>query len=647
MRVLCALFELTRRTLEHGTDRFLDQNVEQKKRRMRLDSLTDVVKRIIQENGRDYIRDYLVAGLCLITVAGTTAFTAWIMEDVINEAFAKKNADVVWMICAGVLLAFIIRGLASYGQAVILSRIGNNMVARYQTRLMRHLMALNVSFFSSSRSAQIAAQISQNVSGIRDVMNLTITSFARDLLTLVALVGVMVVKDPLLSMIAFVVTPPVLLALRYISKRLRVATRQAIDLNSQVLGAMQETVQGITIVKAFTMEGVIGARTEQIIRSAEERSNRIARLSERTSPLTEAVAGVAISGVIAYASFRSIYGDVLPGAFFSFITALLLAYDPARRLARLQISLERAAVNARMIYEILDLEPAQGDRPDARPLEVKGAEIEFRDVRFNYHEGEMVLNGVSFVAEAGKTTAIVGPSGAGKSTLISLVPRFYDPTSGAVLIDGTNIADVTKQSLRSSLAYVSQQPWLFEGSIGDNIRYGRPDATDEEVHEAARMAQAHDFILAQPQGYDTPLGENGANLSGGQRQRVSIARALVRDAPILLLDEATSSLDNESEAAVQKALDTAMTGRTVLVIAHRLSTIAKADRIIVMQAGEMVESGTHGELTNTEGGLYARLQRLHKEADSAESADDAIEAIEVTPAAKRPRRRAGKTETTS
>jgi subfamily B ATP-binding cassette protein MsbA len=573
-----------------------------------VESLTMVIRRIIRENGRDYVKTYIFAAFCLVLVAASTAFMAWIMEAVINEAFAKKNADVIWLICGSVLAAFIIRGAASYGQAVALAQVGNNLVARYQQRLIDHLMRLGVGYFGETRSAQIAAQISQNVAGIRDVMNLTITSFARDLLTLIALIAVMISKDPVLSLIVFVGAPPILIALRYISKRLRSATRESIDINSRVLSAMQETVQGITIVKAFTMEPQISERTSHLIGSAEERSNRIARLTERTSPLTETVAGLAISGVIAYAAYRSIYGDVLPGAFFSFITALLLAYDPVRRLARLQINLERAVVNARMIYEILDEEPTQGDRSSAVDIEIPRGEIEFRDVGFAYGNGEKVLDGVSFTAEAGKTTAIVGPSGAGKSTLISLVPRFYDPSEGQVLIDGVDIADVTKGSLRHQIAYVSQQAWLFEGTIRDNLRYARPEATDAEIEDAAKLAHAHDFILGQPQGYDTPLGENGANLSGGQRQRISIARALVRNAPILLLDEATSALDNESEAAVQKALESAMADRTVLVIAHRLSTIAKADKIVVMQAGHVVESGSHAELSDTTDGLYARLQ---------------------------------------
>ncbi|WP_029873724.1 ABC transporter ATP-binding protein [Rhizobium leguminosarum] len=575
------------------------------------DTVTGILKRIIAENGRDHLWGYVFAIACLIVVALSTAFTAWIMRAIIDEAFANRRADVVWIICLSIFIAFVLRGFASYGQAVALSKVGNDIVARYQRRLYAHLMTLSVGFFSEARSAHIAAQVSQNVSGIRDVLNLTITSTVRDLLTFVSLLAVMIIQDPLLSLAVFIMAPPLLYALRYVSKRLRSATREAVHLNSHVLGAMQETIQGIAIVKAFTMEEELERKVNKLIKGAESRANRIARLSERTSPLTESFAGFAVASVLAYAAYRSIYFNVPPGAFFSFVTALLLAYDPARRLARLQVQMERAVVNARMIYELLDMEPRQRDLPDARPLTVTQARIEFRNVSFAYGN-ESVLSGVNFVAEGGATTALVGPSGAGKSTVISLIPRFYDPREGEILIDGQDIAHITKKSLRQQLAYVSQQPYLFEGTIGDNIRYGRPEATDAEVEEAARLAYAHDFISAQPQGYETPVGENGVTLSGGQRQRLSIARALVRNAPILLLDEATSALDTESEAAVQKALDEAMSGRTVVVIAHRLSTVVRADKIVVMQQGRVVEEGNHETLAKVSDGLYARLNNLQR-----------------------------------
>ncbi len=583
---------------------------KEKKRHVDSSTVVSVLKRILSENGREHIRGYVFAISCLIIVALSTAFTAWIMEKVVNEAFANRRADMVLLICGSILAAFVLRGFATYGQAVSLQKISNNIVARYQRRLYSHMMTLSVGYFSEARSSHLAAQVSQNIAGIRDVMNLTVTSTARDLLTLVALIGVMVSKDWVLSLIVFAVAPPLLYALRYVSRRLRLATREAVEVNSRVLGAMQETIQGIPVVKAFTMEEELEKKVNRIIDTAEARSNRIARLSERTSPLTETFAGFAISSVLAYAAFRSIYDNVPPGAFFAFVTALLMAYDPARRLAKLQVQMDRAVVNAQMIYALLDLQPAQREKPGAPDLVVTEAKVELKNVVFSYAAGAPILRGVNLVAEGGKTTALVGPSGAGKSTIINLIPRFYDPAEGEILVDGQNIANVTKSSLRHQLAYVSQQPYMFEGSIRDNIRYGRPVATDEEVEEAAKLAHAHDFIMAQPEGYDTAVGENGVTLSGGQRQRLSIARALVRNAPILLLDEATSALDNESEAAVQKALDTAMRGRTVIVIAHRLSTVVNADKIVVMQDGGVVEEGTHEELARRKQGLYARLNNL-------------------------------------
>ncbi|WP_430762081.1 ABC transporter ATP-binding protein [Rhizobium sp. BR 315] len=577
-----------------------------------------MLKRIIAENGRDYRWDYIVAIFCLVMVSASTGYIAYIMKWVIDKAFVDRDLIAAWLICASIFVVFVARGFAGYFQSVILNKIGNNTIARYQRRLYTHLMSLSVGFFNEARSAQLAAQVSQNVSGIRDVMNLTITSTMRDLLTFLTLIGVMIFQDPVLSIAFFVIAPPLFLTLRYISKRLRSATREAIVLNSHVLGAMQETMQGISIVKAFTMENELEGKVNKLITSAENRQNRIARLSERNGPLMESVAGLLIASLFAYAAYRSIYDNVSPGVFFSFATSLLLAYDPARRLAKLQVQMERAVVNARMIYELLDMEPRQRDLPDAKPLVVTQARIEFRGVGFAYGN-DAVLDDVSFVAEGGQTTALVGPSGAGKSTVINLIPRFHDPKEGSIFIDGQDIRQITKQSLRQHLAYVSQQPYLFEGTIRDNIRYGRPDATNAEIEEAARHAYAHDFIMAQPQGYDTPVGENGVTLSGGQRQRLSIARALVRNAPILLLDEATSALDTESEAAVQKALDEAMSGRTVVVIAHRLSTVVRAEKIVVMQNGRVVEEGNHETLAEADNGLYARLNNLQRPVASGNS----------------------------
>ncbi|MDM9625972.1 ABC transporter ATP-binding protein [Rhizobium sp. S152] len=575
-----------------------------------------IIRRVFAENAREYIWQYAFAITCLVVISLSTAFTAWIMKSVINAAFIDRQSELVWGICLAIFIAFVLRGFASYGQAVALSRIGNNISARYQARAYAHILKLSLGFFHERRSGQLVAQFNQNISGIREVLNITITSSIRDLLTFVSLVTVMFIQEPWLSLSVFLAAPPLVYGLRKLSKRLRVAARENVHAGSHVFGAMQETVQGIAIVKAFTMERQLEGRIGNLVSLSEKRNNKIVRISERSGPLIEIVAGLAVSGIMAYAAYRSIYHAVPPGGFLSFLTALLLAYDPARRLAKVPTQLASAVTNAEMIYELLDRIPHQRDLPDAKPLIVTDAKIEFRDVSFAYGNDE-VLRGISFTAEGGKTTALVGPSGAGKSTVITLIPRFFDPKHGQVLIDGQDIAHVTKQSLRENLAYVSQQPYLFEGTIRDNIRYGRPQATDEDIEQAARLAYAHDFIMEQPQGYDTPVGENGVTLSGGQRQRLSIARALVRKAPILLLDEATSALDTESEAAVQKALDEAMVGRTVIVIAHRLSTVIRASKIIVMQQGRIMEEGDHESLSSKDS-LYARLGRLDAAAQVTE-----------------------------
>ena len=569
-----------------------------------------LIKRMLRENVRDYVWHYVFAVILLLLVAGTTAFTAWIMNDVVNGIFYEQRYDLIALISGSIAAAFVIRGLASYGQAVLLAKVGNNLVARYQQRVFDHLMKLGVDFFAETRSGQLAARINQNVGGIRDLLNVTITSIARDAVSLVALVGVMVFQDPVLSLIAFLIGPPLVYTVNRLMRKLRLITRESVEYNSRLIGAMQEATQGIAIVKAFTMEEQLSRKLSTLIAKAESRANKMARVSERTTPIAEILAGFAIAGVIAYAGYRSAIAGEPPGAVFSFIAALLLAYDPARRLAKVQVSLEKSLVNARMIYEILDIVPAQHNRPDAPELVVRDGEIRLDTVRFGYAADHPVLNGVSFVAAAGKTTAIVGASGAGKSTIISLLQRFYDVWEGSIRIDGQNIPDVTKSSLRRSISYVSQQPYLFEGTIRDNIRYGRPDATDAEIEAAAVQAQAHDFILAQPQGYDTPVGENGMTFSGGQRQRLSIARAIVRNAPILLLDEATSALDNESEARVQQALETVMQGRTTIVIAHRLSTVVNADHIIVLEAGHLLEEGNHSELIENRHGVYRRFYQM-------------------------------------
>jgi ATP-binding cassette subfamily B protein len=378
---------------------------------------------------------------------------------------------------------------------------------------------------------------------------------------------------------------------------------------TRTIETLQETLQGLRVVKAFTLEDEMRRRLDASVTAVQHESDKWARVANRASPLMETLGGFAIAMAIIYSGYLVVVKGAPPGGLISFLAAFLLAYEPAKRLARLNLELSNHLVGVRMLFEVMD-SPATEPNDDEKPaLKLTTARVEFADVRFAYRTGEPVLRGMSFVAEPGKVTALVGPSGGGKSTILNLLLRFYEAGDGAVTIDGQNIVQVARRSLRQQIAYVGQTVHLFRGTVRENIRYGRLNASEAEIIAAAKAAHAHDFIMAFPAGYDTPVGEHGLQLSGGQRQRIEIARALIKDAPIILLDEATASLDSESERHVQEALAELCKGRTTLVIAHRLSTIMHSDRILVVENGAMIESGRHDELLR-KGGRYASFYRL-------------------------------------
>ena len=440
-------------------------------------------------------------------------------------------------------------------------------------------------------------------------MDVLITSIGRDALSLIGLVCVMVFQDPLLSLIALVVAPPAVIMISMLVRRVkRIAKEQFISL-TQTTQTMQESALGFRIIRTFGMEGIMTAKMDDAIEGVEKRANKIATLTARTNPMTETLGGFAIALVILYSGWRTIIGGQSPGEFISFLTALLLAADPARRLSRLKVNMESGLVGVRLMFEILDRPTRLIERAGAGELNVTNGDIAFEAVSFSYGDDEPVLKDLSLVIPGGKTTALVGPSGGGKSTIMGLVQRFNDVSEGRIVIDGVDIRDCTIASLNQHIALVTQDTVLFSGSIRENIRFGRMDATDDEVEAAAKNAFAHDFIMAQPQGYDTQIGENGTSLSGGQKQRVAIARAMLKNAPIVLLDEATSALDSQSEAKVQAAFERLSENRTSLVIAHRLSTIRNADKICVIEDGQLIEEGSHDELLGKDG-FYASLVNL-------------------------------------
>jgi ATP-binding cassette subfamily B protein len=397
--------------------------------------------------------------------------------------------------------------------------------------------------------------------------------------------------------------------MRHLVKRARTVIMTKYTSGVATLETLQEALTGIRIVKAFTLEPIMRRRVYRSIGEVEAAANKMARVSNRSGPLMEALAGVAIALAILYGGYRVINTGAKPGKFVSFMAAFLLAYEPAKRLARLNFDISHTLLGVRLYYELMD-SPASEPNDDAKPpLALKDARVEFKNVKFSYRPGEPVIRDMSFMAEPGRVTALVGPSGGGKSTVLALILRFHEVNSGSIIIDAQDIAACSRRSLRHQIGYVGQDVFLFRGSIRENIAFGKPDASEEEIVAAAKAAHAHEFITAFPSGYDTPVGEHGLQLSGGQRQRVAVARALVKDAPIVLLDEATASLDSESERLVQDAIAHLCEGRTTIVVAHRLHTIMHADRILVVENGSIVESGRHDELLRRNG-RYASFYRL-------------------------------------
>jgi subfamily B ATP-binding cassette protein MsbA len=568
-----------------------------------------LLRRLLVDEALGHWPRYAGAMAMMAIIAGCTALSAYLLGTMINAAYVNKNYREIVALGLLAMAIFVVKALATYGSAVWLSWIGNRIVADNQQRMFDKLLQEDIGYFADRHSSEFIVRLSTGAASVSQTINLLITAVGRDLMSLIGLSFVMVYQDPIMSIAGLIVAPPALILLRGMVRRVRGIARTQITGGTRIVETMQEALQGLRMVKAFGLEDEMRRRLAVNVTAVESESNKMARVASRAAPMMEIFAGFTVALAIMYGGYRVIYTGATPGEFFSFLAAFLLAYEPAKRLARLNLDLNNSLVGVRILYEVIDSpagEPRDDDKP---PLVLTTARLEFDDVRFSYQPGTPVLRGVSFIAERDTVTALVGASGGGKSTVLNLILRFYDVDSGRILIDAQNIAAVSRRSLRQHVAYVGQIVHMFRGTIRENIALGKLDASEAEIVAAAKAAHAHDFIVSFPLGYDTPVGEHGLQLSGGQRQRVSIARALIKDAPIILLDEATASLDSESERVVQDAVGELCRGRTTLVIAHRLSTIMHADCILVVEDGLIVESGRHEELLR-KGGRYASFYRL-------------------------------------
>jgi subfamily B ATP-binding cassette protein MsbA len=574
-----------------------------------------LTKRLIRSYVKPHLRTLGVAFFFMAVAAAMTASLAKLMEPVIDKVFRATDESALYQVAGALFFAFVVRGLATYAHMVMMNRMGQRILATVQNQMLGHILKSDLAFFHAHPSGQLLSRMVNDVGVMRMAVAESLTSFGKSTLTLVFLVGVMFYQDWRLACIAFVAFPAGAWFVAKLGKRLR---RVATDTQSELAhfsAQLTQMFQGARHVKAYGAEGYESARFSHIIERMFKFTHRGFRIGALSTPVNEIFSAVAIVTVIIYGGYQVMEGARTPGALFSFITAFLLAYEPMKRLGKVNAQMQAGLSAADRVFEVLDTMPQVLDRPHAKPLTISRGEVVLNNVTFGYAADAPVLRGVSITAPAGKTIALVGSSGAGKTTVLNLIPRFYDVTDGHVAIDGQDVRDVTVESLRAHIALVSQDIVLFDDTVRNNIRYGRQSATEDEVMAAAKAAQAHDFILSLPNGYDTMIGELGAKISGGQRQRLVIARAMLKNAPILLLDEATSALDSESEKGVQAALKQLQQGRTTIVIAHRLSTIQDADCIYVMDSGRVIEQGTHAELLARRG-AYSKLYGSLAEVES-------------------------------
>ena len=555
-------------------------------------SALSLIRRLLKEHVVGRWQAYTFALAMMAAMAASTAAMAYLIGHAVNEAYVSKNFSAVLAICVTIIVIASVRGLATYFQTIALARISNSIIADNQRRLCEKILQQGIGFFADRHSSEFSARITWGAKSASDTINTLITSFGRDTMSLVGLLAVMIFQSPVLSLFALVLMPPVVLLTRGAIRRVRLIVRNEFGAGADILETLQETVQGFKVIEAFNLHPIMRNRIDSNVSKIEQVSNKLARAMSFSTPLMEACGGIAIALVMLLGGYQTIVLDKAPGEYFSFITAFLLAYEPAKRLTRLNIDLSNSLTGVRMLFEFLDL-PDRPDDANKPAIVVDKGHIEFRNVQFSYRPDAPVLRDLSFTAEPERVTALVGASGGGKTTILNLLLRFYDNYGGSITVDGSEISSTSRKSLRDHIAYVGQDAFLFRGNIRDNIALGSPGATEADIIAAAKAAHAHEFVSQFRDGYDSQVGEHGMQLSGGQRQRISVARALIRNASIILLDEPTSFLDSETERYVNLAISNLFGGRTRLVIAHRLNTIIHADNIHVVDQGRVVESGRH------------------------------------------------------
>ena len=557
---------------------------------------------------KPYSATFLFAAFCMLIVSSTSGGAAFIIQPLLDDIFIKKDRAMLALMPGAIIGIYIARGIGRYVASSLMQKIGQMTVRDIRNHLYEHIQTLSLSFYKKHTTGRLVSRIVNDIQLIQDSISIVVYDLFRESFTVVVLMGVLLYRDPELTVFAIITLPFAGFLIARLGKRLRSISKSSQEQMANLTSLMQESFSGYRVVQAFGMQKYEIDRFKKENESYFALMLRTIKINELASPLLECIGAFGIAAIVWYGGLQVIEGKSTVGSFFSFLTALFMIFAPVSKLSRVYNKIQQAMAAASRVFEMIDTLPEIADLPNAKPIERIREGVTLKGVSFKYDE-EPVLKEINLEVKAGTILAMVGMSGAGKSTLVDLVSRFYDPVDGAVFFDGVDIREATLESVRSQLGIVTQEIFLFNDTIRNNIAYGKDETEMEKVIEAAKAAFAHDFIMQFPDGYDTIIGERGSRLSGGQRQRISIARALLKDPAILILDEATSALDTESEIEVQKALNNLIKNRTTFVIAHRLSTILHANRIIVLDKGEIVQEGTHEALIDVDG-PYKKVFKL-------------------------------------
>ena len=569
-----------------------------------------------------YIKPYLhilsIALLCTMLAAAGNLYLPWIFRDMIDKVLNAKDYYMLNVISASIVVIFLLRGIFLYGQNYLMSYVGQHVIIDIRSEVFRKLQRLSMSFYDKNKTGTIMSYVTNDVNALQGAMVDNTIELVTEGIILIGSVCAMIYLDWKLTLFTILTFPVVLYFMNYFGKKIRRSGGQIQEATADITSVLQESVSSARVVKSFVREQYEIERFERENEANLKANLKNAKYMATLTPTIEFVAALGVTLILWYGGNNVIAGETTAGSLVAFLAYAVNISNPIKRITRVSGNIQKALAAAQRVFDVLDLREEVRDLPDAKALPAVTGNVSFEHVTFSYNTGDEILHDLSFTAKPGQAIGLVGPSGAGKSTVASLLPRFYDCDAGTIRIDGTDIRHVTLDSLRNQVGIVPQETILFNGSVYDNILYGRLDATKEEIEAAAKAANAHDFIMELPEGYNTMLGDRGVNISGGQRQRIAIARAILKDPRILILDEATSALDTESERVVQEALNRLMLGRTSIIIAHRLSTIKNADRILVLDKGKLVEDGTHEELM-AKNGLYAHLYQIQYRTNKEES----------------------------